>query len=147
VVQKHFGEKVANELAVEVGEIFGKSTGDLMRRDPRFSDPNNPEFWDAFIEHNMYGSWMIGESSDIAKIEPGKMKMRVYSCRQFIPWRDGFNLGGADLKPDPKKCHEYCDAWWEGQNTNASGGRIRTKRLKSMEVDGRCEWDISLEKK
>jgi hypothetical protein len=147
VVQKHFGEKVANELAVEVGEIFGKSTGDLMRRDPRFNDPNNPEFWEAFIEHNMYGSWMIGESSDIAKIEPGKMKMRVYSCRQFIPWRDGFNLGGADLKPDPKKCHEYCDAWWEGQNTNASGGRIRTKRLKSMEVDGRCEWDISLEKK
>ncbi|MBI4257633.1 MAG: hypothetical protein HY619_01635 [Thaumarchaeota archaeon] len=146
-VMKRYGEEVAKEMSKEVGELFGRNTGELMRRDPRFNDINKPEYWDAFIEHNSYGSWMIGESSDIVELGPGEMKMRVYSCRQFIPWRDGFNQGGAKLSPDPKTCHEYCDKWWEGQNNAASGGKIKFKRLKSMETDGHCEWDIWLEKK
>ncbi len=147
VVTKRFGKQAARELALEVGEMFGRNTGELMKRDPRFNDPDSPEFWEAYIEHNAYGSWMIGESSDIVELEPGKMKMRVYSCRQYIPWRDGLNQGGANLKPDPMTCHEYCDKWWEGQNDAASGGRIKFKRLKSMTEHGYCDWDIWLEPK
>ncbi len=153
VVTKKYGEDIARNMVIEIGKRWGIITGEVLKGPPVFLDSSLPdeEFFAKYCEGTARTSYPMCEVYEIEHVSPTKIIWRTWSCRQMLPWRDGFYLAGSNLPPDPKLCHIQCDQWWEWMNKGLHP-KLRFKRTcglvtgcKTAGHEHCCEWEVWME--